>query len=299
MRAPRALIPLLAVAGAAAVVATAGASSAIDGLPSFGPAHADQSRETSPVSIATVTWNVCGDAGPGCPLGPRPADLVRRLTAQAQGTVVGGRRVQTDALLLQEVCSGHVTALEKTAALKGWSWAFAAHTQNGKPRACANGQGRFGVALGVRGAVGDVRRTDLPSPPVHGRVALCGTVDAWQTRLCTAQLSSADDPAGEWRRKQTARLAELAAGARTILAGDFVDGPLAKPLDPLYRSYAECDQGPEKRGGGRTAQDGAGNAIEKTDYLFTAKSASISCAVPTRAEPASDHRPVSAVVRFG
>ncbi|MFI6514623.1 endonuclease/exonuclease/phosphatase family protein [Spirillospora sp. NPDC050679] len=303
MRAPRALIPLLAVGGAAAVLAAAGAGAAIKELPSFGPAHADGGRAPAPASVTAVTWNVCGDAEPGCRLGSQPAELTRRIAQQARTTVVGGRKVRPDVLFLQEVCSGHLTALGKTASMDGWTWAFASNGKaGGKPRACVNGQGQYGVALGVRvRPMTDVRQVRLPAPQAHGRATVCATVKAWRTRLCSTQLSSArwdDDPRGEWRRKQVRQLATLVGHGRVVIAGDFTERPQSKTLDPLYRDYAECDQGPDPRDGAKTLQDWQGRAVEKTDYLFTTKSASVSCGVATTPTQFSDHRPMSARVRF-
>ncbi|WP_067485322.1 endonuclease/exonuclease/phosphatase family protein [Actinomadura hibisca] len=302
MRAPRALIPLLAVGGATAVLAAAGAGAAIKELPSFGPAHADGRRAPAPASVTAVTWNVCGDAEPGCRLGSQPAELTRRIVQQAGTAVVGGRKVRPNVLFLQEICSGHLTTLGRSAAMDGWSWAFAPNTKaDGKPRACVNGQGQYGVALGVRAKAVDVRQAQLPAPPAHGRAAVCATVNMWRARLCSAQLSSArwdDDPRGEWRRKQTRQLASLAGQGRVVIAGDFTDRPDGKPLDPLYRDYAECDQGPEARDGASTLQDWQGRAVAKTDYLFTTKSASISCGVAGTPTTTSDHRPMAARVRF-
>ncbi|MQY05227.1 endonuclease/exonuclease/phosphatase family protein [Actinomadura macrotermitis] len=295
MRAPRALIPLLAVCGAGAVVAFAGAGAAIEKGSASGLSD-EAAPEPVQATITTMTWSACGDTAPGCPLGARPADLARRIVQESGGNLVGGRRVRADAVFLQEVCAGHVGALEKTAALRGWSWAFAPY---GPARKCANGQGRSGVAIGTRAKLADVRREALPAPAGQGRSVLCGTVEQWQTRLCTARFSGAEDPRGEWRRKQARRLGELAGSGRVIFGGDLVDEPAGKPLDALYGAYDECDQGPEARAGAKTRQDWSGQAVAKTDYLFTTRSAGVSCGVSPDPNRASDHRPLTAVVRFG
>ncbi|MDL4773579.1 MULTISPECIES: endonuclease/exonuclease/phosphatase family protein [Thermomonosporaceae] len=301
MRAPRALIPLLAVCGAAAVVAVAGAGAAIEGLPDVGPAHADGARKkVAAATVTTMTWNVCGDAEPGCPLGSKPAELVKRIPAQIDANEVGGRRVKANAVLLQEVCAGHVTALKHAASLRAWSWTFA---PSGKSRTCANGEGRPGVAIGTKAALTGVKIVPLPAPSRQERVAVCGDVESWSTRLCSTQFSSSswdDDPSGDWRRKQVHRLTTALEGARrVIVGGDLADRPDGTTLDPLYRAYAECDQGPgTARAGAGTAQNWRGEATEKTDYLFTTKAAGISCGVPAVATHASDHRPVTAVIRF-
>ncbi|WP_243725484.1 endonuclease/exonuclease/phosphatase family protein [Actinomadura rubrisoli] len=300
MRSPRALLPLLSVCGAAAVVTAAGAGAAIDGLSGGGPAHADGERGTPAVTIQAVTWNVCGEAAPGCPLGARPAELARRIVQQAASTEVGGRRVRPNAVFLQEVCAGQVQTLKKAGRLAKWSWAFAPFTRG---PACADGQGRPGVAVGTDAALTGVRQVRLPSPVRLGRVALCGDVAAWGTRICTTQLSSPawdEDPRGEWRRKQARALASLAGtGGRVVVGGDLAAGPESPAFDVLYRDYSECDQGPgPARTGAKTVQDWRGAAVEKNDYLFLSKSAGVSCGVPAAPVRASDHRPLSAVINF-
>lgn len=301
MRTPRALIPLLAVCGATAVVAAAGAGADIDGLPgSGGPAHADGVRQVRAVTITAMTWNVCGDAGPGCKLGAKPTELVGRISQQMRATEVGGREVATNAVFLEEVCEGHVRTLKITEWLRKWSWAFAPSPTE---HTCANGQGRLGVAIGTKPKLTEVSRTRLPSPTRQQRVALCGEVQAWSTRVCATQLSSArwdEDPRGEWRRKQVRSLATLAgAGRRVLVGGDLSERPESTALDPLYRDYVECDQGPgPARTGAKTLQDWRGTAVEKADYLFATKSAGVSCGVPASPVRVSDHRPLSAVVRF-
>jgi len=303
VRAPRALIPLLAVCGAAAVVVTAGAGAAIEGAPNLGPALADGAREVPAATITAMTWNVCGDSASGCPLGSRPADLVREIPRQVADVRVGGRKVDMDAVFLQDICSGEVAALRKTSRFKAWSWEFAAYRgSDGAPRKCANGQGSFGVAIGSRERLTDVRTTELPSPSTVRRVALCGQAAAWHTKLCTARLSSTgwnDDPNGAWRRKQAQKVAEAAGTGRVVFGGDLGEQPESRNLDVLYRDYAECDQGPgTARTGAKTRQDAAGTPVEKTDYLFAYAPAGISCGVPETPVRSSDHRPVGAVVRF-
>nr|WP_157407982.1 endonuclease/exonuclease/phosphatase family protein [Actinomadura atramentaria] len=296
MRAPRALIPLLAVCGAAAVVGFAGAGAAIEkggGAPALDNGVEDPPE---PATITAMTWDVCGDAAPGCPLGARPGELVRAVEREARGNTVGGRRVKAEAVLLQRVCSAQVTELKNSAAFKGWAWEFAPDDERG---ACANGQGRPGVALGGSTALGDVRKVRLPAPKGHGRAAVCATSGTWRTRLCSARFSAtAEDPRGEWRRKQAAELAEAAGPGRVVFGGDLVDQPAARPLDALYRDFAECDQGPKQRDGGKTRQNWTGAAVEKTDYLFVNQEAAVSCGVPRTANRSSDHRPMTAVVTF-
>ncbi|MEW2356014.1 endonuclease/exonuclease/phosphatase family protein [Spirillospora sp. NPDC029432] len=301
MRAPRALIPLLAVCGAAAVVATAGAGAAIELDPDArGPALADAAEEVPPATVNAMTWNVCGDTG--CPLGTRPDELVKEISQRTASNEVGGRRVRMNAVLLQEVCSGHVDTLRKSGALRSWSWTFAPMRSGGAKRTCANGQGEYGVAVGAESALSEIEEKRLPSPDRHGRSAVCGTVAAWQTRLCSVQLSSAqpdDDPGGAWRGKQIGELAGFAEESRVIVGGDFTERPESPALDPLYRDFAECDQGPgESRTGALTQQGPGGTAVAKTSYLFISKEAGASCGVSSAPVAASDHRPLAAAVRF-
>jgi hypothetical protein len=299
VRAPRALIPLLSVCGAAAVVTAAGVGADIDGLPGGGPAHADGAVRTPPpkATITAVDWNVCGAAEAGCPLGARPAELAKRVAGQLHVTEVGGRKVHANAAFLQEVCSGQVQALKRASWFSSWSWEFAAYPDG---PSCVGGQGRLGIALGARAALSGVQTTRLPSPSGKRRVALCGEAAAWRTRLCVTQFSpSAEDPQGEWRRKQGRAYAALAGtGTRVVAGGDLAEPPENAALDPLYRAFAECDQSGTARTGAKTLQDWQGTAVEKDDYLFITKSATVSCTVPAATGKSSDHRPVSAVIRF-
>ncbi|MFI0357757.1 endonuclease/exonuclease/phosphatase family protein [Actinomadura sp. 9N407] len=301
MRAPRALIPLLAVLGAAAVVVTAGAGAAIErNTDTASPALADAAEDVPRATVNAMTWNVCGDTG--CPLGTLPAELAGQISQQMTANEVGGRQVTMNAVFLQEVCSGHIDTLRSVDWLRSWSWAFAPMRTAGAERTCANGQGRYGVAVGTASPLSDVQKTELPSPAQYGRSVVCGSVAAWQTRLCSVQLSSAqpdDDPSGEWRGKQIGELTELAVESRVIIGGDFTEQPHAPALDPLYRDFAECDQGPgESRTGALTQQAANGATVAKTDYLFISKTAGASCGVSKAPTAASDHRPLAAAVRF-
>lgn len=303
MRAPRALLPLVAVCGAGVVVALAGAGAAIEKSPALGSTDAGRSAPRAadgPVSVTTVTWDVCGDAEPGCPLGSDPAGLVRKIDKQLASTAVAGRVVQPDALLLQRVCSAQVKSLKALGRLKSWSWTFAAQpaADDRTDRACLNGQGHLGLAIATREPLTDVHQTGLPSQPGHGRVAVCGTVRAWGARVCTAQFSSSDagdDPDGTWRPKQAQTLLGLADADRVIIGGDFTDKPRAKSLNALYSIYSECGG---QRAGEPTLQDAAGKATEKTDYVFATHSAQLNCSVPAAPVRSSDHRPVTATIRF-
>ena len=291
MRSPRALIPLLSVCAATAVVAVAAAGAMIEGLPGGGgPAHADSAAEPpAAVTVNAVTWNVCG--GPGCPSGADPGRLTKQVVQRMRGTEVGGRKVKTNAVLLQEVCEGHVRTFKKTMAT--WAWAFAATPGDAS---CAGDQGRAGVAIGTDAPLTKPRQTRLPAPAGRTRIALCGEVPSWATRVCVAQLSPAEG--GEWRTKEARALADLAGGGRVLLGGDFADSPDSPALDPLYSGYDECDQTGTSRTGAMTRQDWRGTAVQKTDYLFITKSAAASCTVPAERTKTSDHRPMSAEVRF-
>lgn len=291
MRAPRALIPLLSVCAAAAVVAAAATGASIEGLPGGGPAHADGAEpRPAAVTVNAMTWNVCGAARPGCPLGTNPAALGRQVVQMIQATEVGGRKVKADAVLLQEVCEGHVRTFTKS--LPTWTWAFAASPGEAS---CAKGQGRSGVAIGTAAPLDRPERAKLPAPPGRTRMALCADVPSWTARVCVTRLGAAE---GAWRRKQATSLASLAGTGRVLLGGDLGDTPESTALDPLYRHYAECDQSGPSRAGAATRQNWAGAAVEKTDYLFITKAAAVSCSVPASRNRASDHRPLSAVVRF-
>ncbi|MFI0410377.1 endonuclease/exonuclease/phosphatase family protein [Actinomadura sp. 3N508] len=296
MRSPRALIPLLSICAAGAVVAAALTGASIEGLQGDGgsspAAHADGAAPPpEEATINAVTWNVCGGVEPGCPLGADPGALGEQISQRMKGTEVGGRTVAANAVLLQEVCEGHVRAFKK--ADSRWAWAFGA--SSGAP-SCAQGQGRLGVAIGTATPLAGVERTELPAPAGRAPVALCGEVTAWTTRVCVTQLSPSEDAA--WRRKQATALAALAGSGRVLFGGDLGAAPESPAFDPLYRTYEECDQSGESRAGAMTRQDWTGAAVEKTDYLFISRTAAVSCSVPAERVKASDHRPLSAVVRY-
>ncbi|RFS86834.1 endonuclease/exonuclease/phosphatase family protein [Actinomadura spongiicola] len=291
MRSPRALIPLLSICAAAAVVTAAATGASIEGLPGGGGSALADGAATSPdaVTIKAMTWNVCGDAKPGCPLGAAPTRLTKEIAQRMRETEVGGRKVTTNAVLLQEVCEGHVRAFKKVERLSTWTWAFAAPP---KGSSCSNGQGRRGVAIGTEAPLVDAQPTGLPG---REQIALCGEVPSWATRVCVTRFEAGG---AEGRRKQAAALAELAGGGRVLFGGDLGDTPESPALDPLYQSYAECDQSGTSRSGASTRQDWTGAAVAKTDYLFITRSAAVSCSVPAERVKASDHRPLSAVVRY-
>ncbi|RKS79412.1 endonuclease/exonuclease/phosphatase family metal-dependent hydrolase [Actinomadura pelletieri DSM 43383] len=291
MRSPRALIPLLSICAAAAVVTAAATGASIEGLPGGGGSALADGAVTSPkaVTIKAMTWNVCGDAEPDCPLGAAPDRLTKEVAERMRTTEVGGREVTPNAVLLQEVCEGHVSAFKKVSWLSSWTWAFAAPS---KGPSCSNGEGRRGVAIATEAPLVEPRSTNLPG---RAQIALCGEVPSWATRVCVTRLETGS---AETRRKQAAALAELAGGGRVLFGGDLGDTPDSSPLDPLYRSYAECDQSGTSRSGAGTRQDWTGAAVAKTDYLFISRSAAVSCSVPTERVKTSDHRPLSAVVRY-
>ena len=297
VRAPRALIPLVSICAAAAVVAAAATGASIEGLSGDdGPAHADIAATSAPseATINAMTWNVCGGTEPECPLGDDPAALARQVTQRMHATEVGGRTVRTNAVLLQEVCEGHLRGFKKTGWLTSWTWAFAASP--GGP-SCAKGQGRAGVAIGTEAPLTETQPSKLPAPSGQTRVALCGEVATWATRVCVTQFSPPED-AG-WHRRQAAALASLAGTGRVLVGGDLTAAPDNPVLDELYRRFAECDQSGPARTGARTRQNWEGTAVQKSDYLFINESAAVSCSVPGTRTKASDHRPVSAVIRFG
>lgn len=292
MRSPRALIPLLSVCAAAAVVTAAATGASIEGLPGGGggPAHADGAApRPAAVTITAMSWNVCG--GPGCPSGAAPDRLAKDIVQRMRATEVGGRTVRTNAVLLQEICEGQVSTVKK--AMTGWSWAFASSPGGEK---CAEGQGHAGVAIGTDAKLTQHEQTKLPAPAGHTRIALCGEVPSWTTRVCVTQLGTSED--AQWRRKEAGALSTLAGTGRVLVGGDLADSPDSSALDPLYAAYAECDQSGSSRTGAKTRQTWQGTAVVKTDYLFIAKSASVSCSVPADTTKSSDHRPLSAVVRY-
>ncbi|GAA4238869.1 hypothetical protein GCM10022254_56610 [Actinomadura meridiana] len=296
MRSARALIPLLSICASAAVVTAAAVGANIEGLPGGGgPAHADSAanRPGAAVTVTAMSWNVCGGARPGCPLGAAPGRLTKEIVQRMRATQVGGRTVTANAVLLQEVCEGNVRAFKKVGWLSSWSWAFAAPS---KGPSCADGQGRLGVAIGTAARLVEPEHANLPAPAGKARIALCGDVPSWTTRVCVTRLEQPED--AKWRRRQADALAGLAGSGRVLFGGDLGAAPQNRAFDSLYKSYAECDQSGTSRSGARTRQNWTGAAVEKDDYLFINRSAAVSCSVPADRVRVSDHRPLSAVVRY-
>lgn len=161
---------------------------------------------------------------------------------------------------------------------------------------CVQDQGRLGVAVGTDAELTGTTTTELPATTGRAPIALCGDVPTWTTRICVTQLDPAENT--EARRKQADALTDLAGTGRVLVGGDLADTPHSPALDPLYETYAECDQTGTSRTGANTRQNWQGTAVDKTDYLFTTPSAAVSCSVPDTRNKASDHRPLSAAVRF-
>src|SRR5690606_6059414 len=145
------------------VVSAAAAGAAIEDVQGGeSPAHADAAvADPAPeaVTINAITWNVCGGAEPGCPLGTDPETLGDEILRRMDATEVGGRKVRPNAVFLQEVCEGQVRRFTTTA--KGWSWAFAPIPGGSS---CAKGQGRVGVAIGTDAPLAETKETRLPAP---------------------------------------------------------------------------------------------------------------------------------------
>ncbi len=241
------------------------------------------------MTINAVTWNVCG--GPGCPSGAAPAKLTKQVVQRMRSTEVGGRKVRTNAVLLQEVCEGHVRTFKKT--MDTWTWAFAASPTVALAR-------RARAKLASRSAPtnrssGPARRSSPPPPTA--RASHCAARCRPGRPGCASRSSARPRATSGGRRRPAPSRRSLGTG-RVLVGGDLADSPDSPALDPLYTAYDECDQSGASRTGAKTRQNWQGTAVEKTDYLFITKSAAVSCSVPSARTKASDHRPMSAEIRF-
>lgn len=300
---------LLGVAGTAAAVRWSVDDRPATAAPASPP---PASPAPAPIPLAVLTWNVCAKAEWRCPAGGQH----RRLAA-AVGEAARAR--SADVLLLQEVCADLLPALESSLGA-GWTVYFrqatTASVRRGtratRPATCGADGVRYGQAVAVRtpsaggdSGVSPVQGSwlvQLPSPAPKGRkwvdqrLAVCVRLRSPRLQVCGTHLSTSDqDPGGEIRAAQAARLAAEARKGRelgyaTIVGGDFnttpattVTGGRQLILQPLYDEGVDCDP--------RRKQATFGDV--KIDYVFSGPGIEpLGCeAIPTRL---SDHRMLAA-----
>lgn len=241
------------------------------------------------------------------------------------------------AVLLQEVCSADVRRLAGLDGMAGWHFRFAAVMDEGNgtaptgrtgPRAChprhGESRGSFGVAVGLAApAAWDVHYYSS-HPTARDRwghwnvrqVAVCGMVAAYRTKICGTQFtplrdndSARSDPfwaaqAGEARDL----LGHAGTNGRVVVGGDLNTIPPdaaggigdRSAIVPLYAAYQECDQAIQGglRAGRGTYQHKDGTRGTKLDYLFTNRTARVTCDVPSTHVSLSDQVPITATIAF-
>lgn len=299
---------LLGAAGAAAAVRWS--------VDDRGATVARASPAPPPIPLTVLTWNVCSKAEWRCPAGGHHRQL-----AAAIGEAAWAR--SADVLLLQEVCADLLPTLESSLGA-GWTLYFrqatTASVRRGtgvtRPATCGENGGRYGQAVAVRTSragvdpgvspVGGSWLVQLPSPAPKGRkwveqrLAVCVRLRSPRLQVCGTHLSTSEqDPGGEIRAAQAARLAaEVRKGRElgysTIVGGDFntppattVTGGRQLILQPLYDEGVDCDAG-------RTQ---ATFGAAKIDYILSGPGIEpLGCqAIPTRL---SDHRMLAAHYRL-
>ncbi|MEV6792105.1 endonuclease/exonuclease/phosphatase family protein [Streptomyces sp. NPDC051320] len=202
-------------------------------------------------------------------------------------------------LLLQEVCSGDLSAARKRL---GESWhstfepyvSVSANGSRSEVRCAESEQGTAGFAILSAWPLTSISHV-VSAQPSAGlrRGILCATVAAERVRVCNAHLSPPGSdrahPTWELRDDQLKALVRAASGQRTVFGGDLNTAPPGVAGNSgawvwpssLYTSYRECDQSGSSRAGRYTHQSGY-----KIDYLFTALPRSGCTVLPSGA---SDH----------
>ncbi|MFE2291613.1 endonuclease/exonuclease/phosphatase family protein [Streptomyces sp. NPDC059452] len=241
-------------------------------------------------TLSVATWNVCGvrqwnceDTGPA----EEKRDRIEALARQS------GARV----ILLQEVCSGDLTAV-RTALGDRWQSLFRPYTAVREERTSTvrcTGDGRGTAGYGMLSALPLTGVADVPLPqPATGlrRGILCATARAENVRLCTTHLNPQQGRAtavtAKLREDQLRALVRAASGPRTVFGGDLNTAPPTGTgtdawarTDGPYNTYRECDRSGESGAPRETHRSGY-----KIDYLFTSLPRQ-GCSVLR--SPASDH----------
>ncbi len=217
----------------ALVVAAAGS------IPNATPASADP-----PAAVRILTWNMCGNAD-HCPYKHEPeqkADaLVRSITSHSASIV-----------LLQEVCTSHLTALRQRLDTTWTIEHTLVHRRNG-PIPCRRAGGYFSIAILIKGTTVTSHEWALPHPSgKEQRLALCVRTPAKLSACNTHFTSEDEDPTGAFRFMQAAFFQRLLAGERSvgyrvIGGGDLNTEPTEeflgiRILGGLYRLAQECDE---------------------------------------------------------
>ncbi|CAL9379282.1 hypothetical protein SUDANB176_01028 [Streptomyces sp. enrichment culture] len=305
------------------------------------PAPVLPAQETS---FRVMSWNVCANHNGKCSNHRVEGD---DLGAQIVNRM-GDRVREYRAVFLQELCEAHAKPIElelEAVTGTGWDVRFAPvkFDVDGSTvkaaRTCDNAgsaetgwkdRGSYGIALAVPDSNVWYTSYDLPSPEnrtvgnkwqrIEQRTGPCAVLPGRALQFCTAHFSAGvaeDDPDGEYRRQQAAKLQEIVhgytpAGYRTVYGGDFNAVPTnsASPDNPkdvmtsAYQADTECDENlwAERPFDGRATKpiptdDGTYRYI-KIDYLFAPSNATVlTCGVLTDTGR-SDHYPIQGHFRL-
>ncbi|MFL6073802.1 MAG: LamG-like jellyroll fold domain-containing protein [Mycobacteriales bacterium] len=273
-RSSRSLVAAMVALLAAATVAA---------LP--GPAHGAAAPAFTVESVRAVTWNICGEAGGPVPTpaDPSPAYCPYRnqpqVKADAVANVIAVRRL--NAVILEETCwgaPGSLIDLLQQDLGPAWQFTTAEMKRPDGTSNCRGGlTGTLGIAIGVKGQLGEQSRTTLPVPnPGYGQNdVLCTSVVGWQTEVCGTHLSN--DPGAPYADEVETVRSVVSRYPRVVLGGDFNTSVRTK-LQPLYDLFGECDAQVYYPGEASnevthftyapTASDTGHYTSTKIDYLF-------------------------------
>lgn len=226
-----------AVALLAAVAAVPGAAARAAAAPAF-----------TVESVRAMTWNICGEAGGPIPtpdsLSPAycPYRNQPQVKADAVADVIAVRRL--NAVILEETCwgaPGSLIDLLQQDLGPAWQFTTAVMKRPDGTSNCRGGlAGTLGIAIGVKGQLGEQSRTTLPVPnPGFGQnQVLCTSVVGWQTEVCGTHLSN--DPGAPYADEVETVRSVVSGFPRVVLGGDFNTSVRSK-LQPLYDLFPECD----------------------------------------------------------
>ncbi|MEU4559396.1 endonuclease/exonuclease/phosphatase family protein [Actinoplanes sp. NPDC023936] len=310
---------------------------------------------TATTDVRVMTWNVCGESGT-CRAKSDPGRQATQIAELARGAntdavllqeVCGDEAKNDSRYDSGKTASKSLVTLVQERLGGDWRIAFTPYLRPAEdrfgttapsgpgataeyppryvnPRATSEfrcrGAGLAGVqglAVAVRGTIGERAEYELPSPDtgLWLKVLCARRATGTPVRFCTShftpQSQDVDRRAGfSYRAEQVQRLRELiGGGADTVFGGDFNSRPPDDPsntadkaiLAPLYAGYRECEQGHggARRGTGTMwANDQPTKRTDrKYDYLFGAASFT-SCEVLSATALAtwSDHLPLVGTV---
>lgn len=270
-----------------------------------------------------VSWNICSNNNPNCPLKFATPATVGDRVARGIKSALDSRR--PEAIFFQEICEKSAKplelALEQATSSVGGDWDVrfmptyypVASRSDHKPpiraqKNCSDGtdgadRGAYGIALAVPDTNVWYQGYVLPSPPdKEQRPALCAVIPQTGSAYCNAHFSSPGDDTGTahpYRPEQADELRQKADILSAYGYGTFYGGDLNTTttdvayLDRLYDARQECGQATPD-----ASHTGTGTyGDNKIDYIFGPQGPSYGCSV---VDPAlSDHKLLHATVTYG